>query len=73
MKAAGEAGVPLNPDFNGATQEGAGNFQLTVRNGRRSSTAAAFLKPARKRANLRIQTEALVRRIVLAGQARGSG
>jgi choline dehydrogenase len=65
VKAAGEAGVPLNSDFNGATQEGAGNFQLTVRNGRRSSTAAAFLKPARKRANLRIQTEALVRRILL--------
>lgn len=68
VKAAGQAGVPFNPDFNGATQEGAGNFQLTVRNGRRSSTAAAFLKPASRRPNLKVQTEALVRRIVLTGK-----
>lgn len=68
VKAAGQAGVPFNPDFNGARQEGAGNFQLTVRNGRRSSTATAFLKPVNRRPNLNIQTGALVRRIVLAGK-----
>jgi choline dehydrogenase len=65
VEAAGQAGLPFNPDFNGARQEGAGNFQLTVRNGRRSSTATSFLKTASGRPNLEIQTEALVRRIVL--------
>jgi choline dehydrogenase len=66
IAAAQEAGVPYNPDFNGARQEGVGPFQLTVRNGRRSSAATAFLKPVRDRSNLRIQTGALVRRIRIA-------
>ena len=44
--AAAETGIPTNPDFNGATQEGAGFFQTTTRRGRRASTAFAYLRPA---------------------------
>ncbi|QFT33376.1 choline dehydrogenase [Roseibium porphyridii] len=72
VAAAQEAGYPFNPDYNGPTQEGVGYFQLTTRNGRRCSSAAAFLKPARKRPNLQIITKALVRRIEIEdGRATG--
>ena len=60
-----DLGIPRNDDFNGPVQEGAGYFQLTNRKGFRCSTAVAYLRPAKKRANLRIETGALVRRIVL--------
>ena len=55
---AASLGVPRNDDFNGATQEGAGYFQLTTRKGWRSSAATAYLNPARRRPNLRIETGA---------------
>ena len=72
VEAAVAAGYPLNPDYNGATQEGVGYFQFTCRKGRRCSTATAFLKPARQRPNLRVLTRAQVRRIVIeGGRARG--
>ena len=45
--AAAETGIPTNPDFNGATQEGAGFFQTTTRRGRRASTAFSYLRPAK--------------------------
>ena len=67
IKAAEEAGIPRNDDFNGAKQEGAGYFQTTMRNGRRWSTAQAYLKPARARANLRVATRALTTRIHIEG------
>ncbi len=60
-----ELGIPRNDDFNGATQEGAGYFQLTARNGRRCSAAVAYLRPAQSRPNLEIVTGAVVRRIVI--------
>jgi choline dehydrogenase len=50
LQAAQQAGLPLNPDFNGATQEGVGVYQISTRNGRRMSAARAFLRPAMKRA-----------------------
>ena len=65
IEAASQAGIAANTDFNGRNQEGAGYFQVTTRNGLRSSAATAYLKPARHRKNLRIQTNALVRRLVL--------
>jgi choline dehydrogenase len=65
ISAAEETGIPRNDDFNGARQEGAGYFQLTARNGRRCSTAVAFLNPVRHRRNLEITTHALVERIVI--------
>ncbi len=62
---AGELGVPPTEDFNGATQEGAGYYQLTTWNGWRCSTAKAYLRPARKRPNLRIETNAQATGIVV--------
>ncbi|MHC2275112.1 choline dehydrogenase-like flavoprotein [Bradyrhizobium diazoefficiens] len=49
IDAAVETGLPYNPDFNGATQEGVGLFQTTTRNGRRASTSVAYLGPAKTR------------------------
>jgi len=66
--AAAEAGIPTNPDFNGATQEGAGFFQTTTRRGRRASTAFSYLRPAIKRGNLRVETSALAQRLVFEGR-----
>jgi choline dehydrogenase len=68
VDAAVEAGLPRNPDFNGAAQEGAGWFQTTTRHGRRASTARSYLRPARKRSNLRVETAALAQRIVFEGR-----
>ena len=68
IEAAREAGIPYNADFNGARQEGVGYFQLTTRRGLRSSTAVSYLKPARKRPNLRIETGALATKINFDGQ-----
>ncbi|WP_353608889.1 GMC family oxidoreductase N-terminal domain-containing protein [Labrenzia sp. DG1229] len=68
VAAAQTAGYPFNPDYNGAKQEGVGYFQLTTKNGRRCSSAVAFLKPARSRENLTIITHALVSRINLDGK-----
>ncbi len=63
VRAAVEAGYPRQDDFNGERQEGAGHFQLNVRDGRRCSAARAFLSPARGRPNLDVATTALVHRI----------
>jgi choline dehydrogenase len=66
--AAEETGIPRNPDFNGASQEGAGFFQTTTRNGRRASTAVAYLRPAAARRNLSVETSALAQRILFDGR-----
>lgn len=63
-----QVGVPRNDDFNGATQEGAGYYQLTTHKGWRCSAAQAYLKPARQRANLRIATGAHVTGLVFEGR-----
>ena len=68
IDAAAESGLPKNPDFNGAAQEGAGWFQTTTRRGRRASTARSYLRPARQRRNLRVETAALAQRIVFEGR-----
>lgn len=67
IQAGQEAGLPFNPDFNGAAQEGVGPFQITVRAGRRCSAARAFLEPARPRPNLTIVTGALAHSLVMEG------
>lgn len=66
--AAEQAGIPQNADYNGADQAGVGWFQLTLRNGFRCSAARAYLRPARRRANLTIETEALACRILFEGR-----
>ncbi|MGJ4918899.1 GMC family oxidoreductase [Bradyrhizobium sp. HKCCYLRH2060] len=71
VKAAVEAGLPFNGDFNGASQEGAGFFQTTTRRGRRASTAASYLRPALGRSNLHVETDALAQRIVFEGRRAG--
>ena len=67
IRGCGELGIPPTDDFNGATQEGAGYLQLTVRNGRRCSTAVAYLRPARRRANLAVETGAHAERVLFEG------
>ncbi len=61
-------GIPRNPDYNGATQEGVGYYQNTMKNGRRWSAHRAFLKPAMKRPNLRVITHAQAERVLMAGR-----
>src|SRR6202034_1822014 len=68
IDAAAETGLPVNPDFNGATQEGAGFFQTTTRGGRRASTAVAYLRTAKGRRNLRVEAGALAQRILFDGR-----
>ena len=72
IEAAKQAGFPVTDDYNGEKGEGFGRSQYTIRNGRRSSTANAYLKPVRARSNLRVETHALAHRIILQGTtARG--
>lgn len=68
LAAGQQAGLPLNPDFNGAAQEGVGTYQITTRNGRRMSAARAFLRPAMKRKNVRVEMNALATRILFQGK-----
>ncbi|TDG06040.1 choline dehydrogenase [Paraburkholderia guartelaensis] len=68
IAAAQEIGIPLNEDYNGAVQEGVGYFQQTAYNGFRWSTAKGFLKPARKRSNLIVETRAQACRILFEGR-----
>ncbi|MCH9670670.1 MAG: GMC family oxidoreductase N-terminal domain-containing protein [Gammaproteobacteria bacterium] len=56
-------GIPRTNDSNGAQHDGAGYFDNAMKNGRRMSSARAFLKPARKRANLHVEVNALAERI----------
>ena len=68
LAAAEECGYRRNPDFNGATQEGFGYNQWTIRRGFRSSAATGYLRPARRRANLRVITRAHATRILFSGK-----
>jgi choline dehydrogenase len=65
VEAAQRAGIPFNPDFNGAEQFGCGLFQVTQKNGERCSAAAAYLHPVAERKNLTIVGKALTTRIVI--------
>ena len=68
VEAAVAAGMPFNPDLNGASQEGVGYAQVTQKRGRRESTATAFLHPVRRRANLKVATRAQVTRVLFDGR-----
>jgi choline dehydrogenase len=61
-------GIPRNPDYNGASQDGVGFYQRVIHRGLRVSSAKAFLKPALRRPNLSVRTEALAARIELDGR-----
>ncbi len=68
IEAVQQSGFPRNDDFNGPSQEGAGYFQLTARNGRRWSTAVGYLKEARQRPNLTVVPNALATRVLFSGK-----
>jgi choline dehydrogenase-like flavoprotein len=65
VRAAQEAGLPYNPDFNGERQDGCGLYQVTQRHARRCSAAVAYLRPARARPNLTVRTGVLATWIVV--------
>ena len=65
IAAGAEAGYPATPDMNGHRQEGMGRMDMTIRAGRRCSTARAYLRPALARPNLRVLTRCLATRILL--------
>jgi len=67
VEAGQQFGLPLNGDFNGATNFGVGAYQLTLKNGWRSSSAVAFLRPARGRPNLTVSTESFLSRVMFDG------
>ncbi|HET6306157.1 MAG TPA: choline dehydrogenase [Rhodopila sp.] len=68
LEACQQAGIPFNPDFNGARQEGCGYYQTTTKDKRRWSTAAAYLRMAKNRPNLVIRTHAHATRILFQGK-----
>ncbi|MGO7300679.1 GMC family oxidoreductase [Rhizobium ruizarguesonis] len=68
VQAATQVGIPYNPDFNGADQEGVGFYQSTTYRGRRWSSAQAFLRDAEIRPNVTVLTERKVARILFEGR-----
>jgi len=69
LEACAETGIPLTPDYNGEQPEGAGLWQVTIRNGVRVSSASAYLRPALRRSNLKLATEARTTRVLFSGSA----
>ena len=67
IEAAAALGIPRNPDFNGARQEGAGYYQATTCKGRRCSAATGYLRPAERRPNLQVEVNAYASRILFTG------
>jgi choline dehydrogenase len=67
LQACQQAGLPFIADFNAGAKDGCGLYQITARKGRRSSSAVAYLHPAKKRRNLRIITGAQVLRVLIEG------
>ncbi len=68
VEAGKEAGYTHNPDFNGASQEGVGLYQVTHKNGERFSAAKAYLTPNLGRPNLQVITGAHTARILMEGK-----
>jgi 4-pyridoxate dehydrogenase len=68
LAGAAETGYAHNDDYNGAEQDGFGRMQMTIRDGHRESAATAYLHPARRRANLTIQTNSLVSHVLFDGR-----
>jgi choline dehydrogenase len=68
MAGAISLGIPHNPDYNGAIQEGVSYAQRTISHGRRVSAATAFLHPSRKRDNVHVKTHAHATEIIFEGK-----
>jgi len=67
LEAAQAYGLPANPDFNGAAQDGVGPYQVTQRNGARASAAVCYLHPVMGRPNLEVRTRAHVLQLLFEG------
>ncbi|AKH43815.1 choline dehydrogenase [Altererythrobacter atlanticus] len=68
VEACTQAGIPYKEDLNDGNQEGVSFFQMTAKNGRRQSTAVAYLHPAMGRENLLVETHAMTTRILFEGK-----
>ncbi len=73
LNACSEVQLPLNPDFNGASIEGAGVYDINTRNGQRSHSSAEYLRPALRRPNLAIERHAVAQRLLFADGGRVEG
>ena len=73
LKACKEVQLPSNDDFNGASIEGAGVYDINTRNGQRSHSSAEYLRPALKRTNLTVERHALAQRLLFSGEGRVEG
>ncbi len=73
IQAAEQAGFARNPDFNGPAQRGFGLYQVTQKDGRRCSSAAAYLKPVRQRRNLVVRTRAQMLNLLIRGDGQVQG
>jgi choline dehydrogenase-like flavoprotein len=69
LEACAEAGIPRTRDFNGAETEGAGLWQVTIRDGARVSSASAYLRPALRRPNIELLTRVRATRVLFSGAA----
>ena len=67
MAAAQECGVPFNPDYNGARQDGISYMQYSIKDGIRQSTTAAYLGDVAEQPNLRVLVRAHARRLLFDG------
>jgi len=73
LKSCEELQLPANEDFNGASLEGAGVYDVNTRNGQRSHSSAEYLRPALNRANLTVERNAVTQRITFAADGRADG
>src|SRR5579863_2332544 len=72
LRAAQEAGIPFNDDFNGKVQDGIGHYQLTTKDAKRCSAASGYLAPVRGRKNLEVRLNAPALKVVVeSGRAVG--
>ena len=67
LEAIAQSGLPANPDFNGVSQIGGGRYDVSVYQGKRWTTANAYLEDVRGRTNLTVVTEALVHNVMFDG------
>ncbi|MGI9452699.1 MAG: GMC family oxidoreductase [Geminicoccaceae bacterium] len=68
LAAARDLQIPINPDYNGASMEGAAIYQITTKGGLRASTARCYLRPSLKRSNLHLETKAHVTKVLFEGR-----
>ena len=73
LTACAELQLPLNADFNGGSLEGAGIYDINTKNGVRSSSSLAYLRPALRRSNLFILRNSRVQRVIVDAERRATG